>query len=113
MKRIIFGVALTLGIIGAYAFSPAPAYAVNNAWIWENGLSGPFHENFECVQGNSYNPADPTQEYGATNNCDVRIWLYQNPGGSGYNLCVSPGQYKALNRIYARLWISSNTSPCS
>jgi hypothetical protein len=45
--------------------------------------------------------------------CSVRVWVYQGPGRSGYNLCITDGTSTGrLSRTYTYFWISSNRTPC-
>jgi hypothetical protein len=50
---------------------------------------------------------------GSLNQCEDRVWLHQNPDGSGYALCINPGSATGpFHRTYQQLLISNNTANC-
>lgn len=77
---------VTLGVLGAFS---TPALAVNDVRLYTATEPGGGYLPYACHHGQSYGPFPDTQ-YKWVNNCDVRVWLYQNLDGSGYNFCVSP-----------------------
>ncbi|HEY2237496.1 MAG TPA: hypothetical protein VGI21_01840 [Streptosporangiaceae bacterium] len=47
------------------------------------------------------------------NDCNARVWLYQNSNGSGYKFCVSPGDGPInIYRPYHLVGVSTNGSRC-
>jgi len=49
------------------------------------------------------------------NLCNVRIWIHENPNGSGDAWCVSPGAFVSpnVNVPDTQIYISGNQAPCS
>lgn len=46
------------------------------------------------------------------NNCSVRVWLHQNPDGSGRALCIRPHSVAQIRRMYRQVQITNNTKSC-
>jgi hypothetical protein len=51
-------------------------------------------------------------QYKVVNNCDVRVWLYENPDGTGYSRCIDPGATIFSNREYILLKIGTSINIC-
>jgi len=52
------------------------------------------------------------EELSGRNNCSVRVWLHQNPDGSGRALCIRPHSLATLKRAYRQIQITHNTATC-
>jgi hypothetical protein len=111
VKRTLGVSIVTMSALGAILVFSTPALAVNNVRAYYDTMPLGGYYPYACYHGHSYQGI-PDSTYRIDNNCDVRVWLYQNLDGSGYNFCVSPGTSFHPNRQYERLWISENSSNC-
>lgn len=132
MKRLIgAAAALVLGLAAPLAVSvlPASASAVHTVHaaqasaaqahsVTDPSLGFDLHYpvtgnelRIPCVRGTN-TPISPNNPDEATNNCNVRVWLNQNPNGTGYNFCISPGDTVNINRTFSEVSITGNTSRC-
>jgi hypothetical protein len=78
---------------------------------------------YYCHDGDHYNLWNGSdsryyQVDTVTNTCNVRIWLHENPDGSGNAYCISPnttvGIYPGqVGPFYEQFQISGNQAPCS
>lgn len=114
MRRRFWATAMTLalGIAGALTLSAGPAFAVNNFKIYYASMPAGAHKDYACIHETNYQI--PNFDWlSADNNCDVRVWMYENVNAQGYNICISPGvQNYQLHRSYQWIYISNNTSAC-
>jgi hypothetical protein len=111
MKRITKTSIVMLGAVGAMIALTPPALAVNDVRIYYNTLPPDGYAPYPCDHGHVYQGIVAPQ-YKVVNNCDVRVWLYENPDGTGYNRCISPGDTIFPNREYLRLKIGTSTNIC-
>jgi hypothetical protein len=114
MKRSLLGIALAAGIaVLPVVASATPAFAVNNFKAY-----APCPPNGWCLQvtipcvWNSDAVYPINDGWQVVNACDVRVWLYQTQGLSGYSTCVSPGQGYIVSRSFESEWVSLNHSAC-
>lgn len=83
---------------------------------WSDGAITPY----SCVDGftaNDYNPVAGGWAYilKLTNNCNVRVWLHDNPAGTGAIACVSPHAiYTSGSQPQGvQFQMTANQAPCS
>ena len=107
----VMTVAVMLGG-GLAAAVSTPALAVNNFIYHYVTLRGPGTEDLACVHGQSYNVSSSiAASVSYQNNCDVRVWVYDNAGSNPQ--CVSPGSSAGAAFAEAgRVWISENSAAC-
>jgi hypothetical protein len=117
MKRLIgTAAALVLGLAAPLAMSALPASAAQAHSITNPSLGFDlFYPNgalaIPCERGTTWD-LSRNNEDAATNNCNVRVWLNENPNGTGYNFCISPGDTVNIHRTFSEVSITGNTSRC-
>lgn len=131
MKRLIgSAAALVLGSAAPLAMSVLPAsastvhttHAAHASAAQAHSVTDPslgfdvFYPNGSsiakaCVRGTT-GVLPNNNEDAAINNCNVRVWLNQNPDGTGYNFCISPGDTVNINRTFWEVSVTGNTSRC-
>jgi hypothetical protein len=113
MRKRLWAMTLAIMIGGGLAAAVGtPAMAVNNFIYHYNTLRGPGTEYLPCVHGQNYDVSSSVAASASyTNNCDVRVWVYDN--GVNNPQCVSPKKSAAANFSDAtRVWISQNSAAC-
>jgi hypothetical protein len=131
MKRLIgAAAALTLGLAAPLAVSVLPASASTVHTVHAGQVSaaqahpkndpslgfdlfysGGFELPIACVRGSNGDLTNP-DPVSAINNCNVRVWLNENPDGTGYNFCISPGDTVNIHRSFFEVSITGNTTRC-
>jgi hypothetical protein len=81
---------------------------------WNGGNS----TQYNCIQGAIHTYSNFIGDYfpieNLENHCNIRVWLHQNPNGTGAELCVSPyGRYvNDWYTAYDQFQMSANQAPC-
>jgi hypothetical protein len=90
--------------------SPAPE--ISNFLLYIDTLPPGGDEPYPCNHGTSTVINGSLEDGHVQNNCDVRVWMYQNTNETGYNICVNPKTGEDINRTYYSIYISTNTAKC-
>jgi hypothetical protein len=105
-----------LGAVGAMIALTPPALAVNDVRVYDNTEPAGGYTPYECTHGHLYGTiAAVPPQFRIVNNCDVRVWVYESPGGAGTGRCIDPGATifpNSNNQLYLSMKIGTSTNIC-
>jgi hypothetical protein len=104
----------TAKVARSSAASSSTAQSVNHFLLYYNTEPPGGHLSYACHGGATHVvPAlIAMDELAGRNNCSVRVWLHQNPDGSGRALCIRPHSVAKIQRVYRQVQITNNTKSC-